>query len=277
MVPEMTRIRMRQDSKSKGQDGWIDLSGIANRAPWAGSANSPPDDLLQAAARFYGCTPDMVLPLANLQDMLPGLPDAPDSGALSRRDLTADSVMVANPALPNGRSLTPAQIRAMAETTPRLIVDESLADPRPDLSIIPSLPQNTLVLRNMAPFWGIRIWLAIAHPSTLSQIKGPVMPDPSKINTAAAALSDLEWADQMTIWLAEAALHLDQIMTAQGAVLVGGTHLFRLYAMKGAPTLQAHLARHKIRTAALPQNPRWLRLALPANRKEFARIRAAFV
>lgn len=278
----------------------LDLSGSLNRAPWAGAASDHSGNVVQAAARFYGCPPERVLPLVDLSDAMEWLPFAlplprgraallaPDCSGwgtrLGNRDWTvvmdtdldalkgAELAAVMNPGL---RHWSPEQITELAQNVGFLIVDESNADSRPDLSIIPALPQNALVLRDMRPFWGVNMGFAIGHATTLTAIPAHTMPRQSAQSHAAAALSDHEWARSMTVWLAEAALHLDQIMTGQGALVIGGTHLFRLYQLPDAQAMQARLARNRICTRLMRQNPDGLRLGLPATRDEFARLRAA--
>ena len=62
---------------------------------------------------------------------------------------------------------------------------------------------------------------------------------------------------------------------AHGWRLAGGTHLFRLYHTPDAETARDLLARAGIWGRIFPWHPHWLRLGIPGNRAEFARLEAA--
>lgn len=193
----------------------------------------------------------------------------------------ADLAVIVNPNNPDGRTWTPQQIAQIAQGVGHLIVDESFGDPRPDLSVTPARPENVTVLRSFGKFWGLaglRLGLAVGAPALLEQVAG--LAGPWSVNGPAleigtAALSDPHWIRDTTIWLAEASLHLDQIVTAHGFALLGGTHLFRLYQVESAQATQQQLARAGIWSRVFPAHPQWIRLGIPANTDEFQRLKAA--
>ena len=78
-----------------------------------------------------------------------------------------------------------------------------------------------------------------------------------------AALTDRIWITQMTTQLATESDQLDQLATAAGWQIVGGTSLYRLYQMSDAAAWQDHIARHQIWVRAFSYNANWLRLGLP--------------
>lgn len=194
----------------------------------------------------------------------------------------ADLAVVVNPNNPDGRFWQPAEMEALARAVGHLVVDESFIDPRPELSVAKALPENVTVLRSFGKFWGLaglRLGFAVAQPDLQGRIAdhaGPWSVSGPALEIGAAAMADHDWARDSTVRLAEAALHLDQIMTAQECRLVGGTHLFRLYGTADAAALQERLARHGIWSRIFPYNPQWLRLGLPGSRPEFERLRAVF-
>ena len=300
-----------------GAGDWIDLSTGINRTPWpAGPLSghalhalptaSDLTRLRQAAAGWFGCDPALVLPVAGASAAIQLLPHALPRGraavlsptynehAASLRAAgwqvdeprTIDALhgaglaVIVNPNNPDGRNWTPDEIRALASRVGHLIVDESFADPRPDLSVAGVLPENATVLRSFGKFWGLaglRLGFAITQPPVARQLAERAGPWPLSgpaIQIGTAALADTAWARATITWLAEAALHLDQTLGKAGARLVGGTHLFRLYDLPGAAQMQERLARSHIWSRTFPYNPRWLRLGLPA-RDEFARLHAA--
>ncbi len=59
------------------------------------------------------------------------------------------------------------------------------------------------------------------------------------------------------------ATRLDALMEARGALVVGGTPLFRLYAVDDATRWQQRLARGQVWTRVFPYSTTWLRLGLP--------------
>ena len=79
-----------------------------------------------------------------------------------------------------------------------------------------------------------------------------------------SALKDRIWTKQMTTQLATESVQLDQLATAVGWQIVGGTSLYRLYQMSDAAASQDHLARHQIWVRAFSYNANWLRLGLPS-------------
>lgn len=59
------------------------------------------------------------------------------------------------------------------------------------------------------------------------------------------------------------AAKLDELMTAKGATVVGGTTLFRLYDVGDAAEWQDRLAQSQIWSRIFPYSTHWLRLGLP--------------
>ncbi len=302
-----------------GRIDWIDLSTGINRAPWpvpkisdhalhALPTAAAMERLNQAAAGWFGCAPDQVVALAGASAAIQLLPRILPKGRAAVLSPTynehaaslraagwqvtepqslaelhgADLAVVVNPNNPDGRCWWPSEIAELARYVGHLIVDESFADPRPDLSVADSPPANVTVLRSFGKFWGLaglRLGFVIGHEPVLTPLRdraGPWSVSGPALELGALALADHDWAAQTVVWLAEAAVHLDQIMSRQDCTLVGGTHLFRLYELEDAAQMQDHLARHGIWSRIFPGNPRWLRLGLPGNRAEFARLQQAF-
>ena len=302
-----------------GRGDWIDLSTGINRRPYPAAAPGPhamtalPTGadmarLLAAASDRFGCPRHDLLALAGASAAIQILPrvlngqraavlspsynehaaslraagwqvaEPHDPEALSGADLA----VIVNPNNPDGREYAPAQIARIAAGVGHLLVDESFADPRPDLSVARARPANVTVLRSFGKFWGLaglRLGFAIAAPDLLARMAehaGPWAVSGPALEIGAAALADGAWAANTVIWLAEAALHLDQIVTAQGWRLEGGTHLFRLYHTPDAGAAQDMLARAGIWSRRFPWHPHWLRLGIPGNRDEFQRVEAAF-
>ena len=67
----------------------------------------------------------------------------------------------------------------------------------------------------------------------------------------------------------------EALARAAGWHVSGGTALFRLYHTPDAAAAQARLARAHIWSRIFPWHPNWLRLGLPGNEVEWARLAAA--
>lgn len=261
--------------------------------------------LVQAAAELYAAPAEQILPLAGASAAIQLLPHviagqhatvlSPtyNEHAASLRAagwqvdevatpeaLTGDLAVVVNPNNPDGRCFTPAQIAAIAAQVGHLVVDESFADAQPPLSVAAHRPANVTVLRSFGKFWGLaglRLGFVIAAPDLLARMAeraGPWSVSGPALQIGTVALSDRDWHGDTVTWLAEAALHLDQIVTPHWP-LVGGTHLFRLYRTPDAQTARDRLARAGIWSRIFPWHPHWIRLGLPGDRAEFDRVKAA--
>lgn len=299
-------------------EDWIDLSTGINRTPWPVppvSARAWRDlpgraahDRLIAAARRAYRTGWPILPLAGAQaaiQLLPALaPDGPVrivaptynefeavlSGA-GREVETVDGVqraagaglaIVVNPNNPDGRCVSPGALHGIAGQVGLLIVDESFADPHPDVSLLPgACPPNVMVLRSFGKFHGLaglRLGFALgaaAHLDRMDALAGPWAVSGPALEIGAQALDDAEWRAATIARLAVAADRADRLAEAAGWRLVGGTALFRLYDTPDAAAAQARLARARIWSRRFPWSPRWLRLGLPGTEAEWQRLAAA--
>ncbi|MTD98936.1 threonine-phosphate decarboxylase [Paracoccus sp. YIM 132242] len=284
-------------------DGWIDLSKGINRSPWPvpalpeiGDDPTAMDRLVRAAAERFGCLPAQVLavgcpamrpvprlwPPGRASVMAPGCIrhaatlraagwQVARAGTVEAME-GADLAILANPGDPDGREWHPEALARLARRVGHLVVDESLADARPDLSLAPALPANALVLRSLRPLWGLRLGVVLAHPALLDRLSDAPA-DARALHVAALALADRPWADDAILYHAEAALRLDRIAIAAGWRFAGGTHLFRLYDTGDALAAQDRLARAHIRARRC--SPGLLRLGIPATRDEWDRLSAA--
>lgn len=307
----------RAASRFGGGD-WIDLSTGINRRPYrapplsahaltALPTRADETRLARAAAARFGCPEKQLLAVAGASAAIQSLPrliagqraavlaptynehaaslaaagwqvaEVQSPAALAGADLA----VIVNPNNPDGREFSPAQIAGIAAGVGHLLVDESFADARPDLSVAAARPANVTVLRSFGKFWGLaglRLGFVIAAPELLARLRaarGPWAVSGPALEIGAAALADDRWHEATVTWLSEAALHLDQIVTGQGWDLAGGTHLFRLYHTPDAQAAQDRLARAAIWSRIFPWHRHWLRLGIPAGRAEFTRLRQA--
>lgn len=220
------------------------------------------------------------------------------AGALTANGWTVESVsqlshlagaslaVVVNPNNPDGQCFSPGALMDLAQQVGLLIVDESFADPHPDISIAPILSdktQNIVVLRSFGKFFGlagIRLGFTLAGKSLrhrLQDLAGPWPVAGPAIEIAKTALADRAWHSATTARLNIDASKLDQIAKACGWSLVGGTPLFRTYATPNAEAAQKTLAQHHIWSRIFPYSESWIRLGLPASDAAFARVKSALL
>ena len=169
--------------------------------------------------------------------------------------------------------------RAEDADAPLTVIDESFCDICPERSLVALAARpGVVVLKSFGKFWGlagVRLGFAIAAPDTiarLAELLGPWPVSGPALRVGAAALRDHDWAAQTRARLARDAARLDALM--QGAELVGGTALFRLYRVDDAAAWQDRLARRHIWSRVFPYSQHLLRLGLPPE-TGWARLEAA--
>jgi len=194
----------------------------------------------------------------------------------------ADLAVVVNPNNPDGRGHAPEDLLRLTARVGRLVVDESFADARPDLSLAAKAGQERLiVLRSFGKFYGlagVRLGFILgsdADIATLTEIAGPWPVSGPAIAIGEAALSDHGWAEATIARLHTEAARLDVLVQSAGWKFLGGTELFRLYDTPDATAARDRLAQHQIWTRMFPYSDRWLRLGLPGRPAEWDRLAAA--
>jgi cobalamin biosynthetic protein CobC len=299
-----------------GAGDWIDLSTGINRQPWP-IPDLPPSDwtdlpradarvaLETALARHVGTqAPVTALPGAQAAiQLVPQLRPPGRAAVLSPTynehagtlrtagwqvdepaDLLAlagaDLAVVVNPNNPDGRTHSPADLMALAARVGLLVVDESFADPVPQLSVASQAADGVIVLRSFGKFWGLaglRLGFALGDPALVGAMRDRLGPWPVSgpaLRIGRLALADTAWTAATTARLAAEGPRLDALLTGAGAAPAGGTHLFRLYDGDAA-ALHHRLARHHIWSRIFPAHPRWLRLGLPGSEDEWHRLTLA--
>src|SRR5690606_25816792 len=137
--------------------------------------------LVEAASEAYGVAPETILPLAGAQAAIqlyprlatPGLARVltptynehaaslaaqgwqVEAGEGLRGLAGADLTVVVNPNNPDGRHWTPEALEGLAKKVGLLVVDESFADPHPDLSVATGVSERLIVLRSFGKFYGL--------------------------------------------------------------------------------------------------------------------------
>lgn len=194
----------------------------------------------------------------------------------------ADLAVVVNPNNPDGRRHAPGALLDLLPRVGRLIVDESFADADPALSLLPQAGRpGLLVLRSFGKFYGlagVRLGFAFgpqADIEALAAMAGPWPVSGPAIEIGSRALGDSAWAAATAVRLAQETVRIDALAQHAGWRLVGGTALFRLYDTPDATAARHRLATRHIWSRIFPWSTRWLRLGLPGNAAEWARLEAA--
>lgn len=200
----------------------------------------------------------------------------------------AELAVVVNPNNPDGRHHAAAKLLALVGAVGLLVVDESFADPHPELSLAPLAGDDgLLVLRSFGKFYGLaglRLGFVLGSErliNALSDMAGPWPISGVAIHVGKLALADNAWSAATLARLGEEVPRLDALAAQAGWPLVGGTALFRLYHTPDAGNAQAQLARHHIWSRRFatsdhwPNSDHWLRLGLPGTEAEWHRLAAA--
>ncbi|SFR18106.1 L-threonine O-3-phosphate decarboxylase [Poseidonocella sedimentorum] len=299
---------------------WLDLSTGINPRPyplpafqgsdWAALPSAAALDALEETARAaYGC-PGAAVALAGAQaaiQLVPWLrppgrarvlaPTYNEHAAALRAagwevsevsslsDLAgADLAVVVNPNNPDGRAFAPDDLLALRRAVGLLVVDESFADPTPEISLgrwVDGGTEDLLLLRSFGKFYGLaglRLGFALCGADMANRLReraGPWSVNGPALRAGQAALADRAWEAETTARLLRDAGRLDRLAEAAGWRGVGGTALFRTYETGGAQAAQDRLAAAHIWSRIFPYSPSWIRLGLPGDAAGWARLEAA--
>ncbi|MBE9638650.1 threonine-phosphate decarboxylase CobD [Salipiger mangrovisoli] len=299
---------------------WLDLSTGINPEPypvlpvpaeaWTALPKRSDMERLIAAARSAYDTPARIVPMNGAQGAIQSVPalrspgravvlaptynehaaalrhfgwDVAEAATLSALE-GADLAVVVNPNNPDGRRSPPEALGALALRVGHLVVDESFADPEPELSIAARLGTalpNVVVLRSFGKFYGLaglRLGFALAHgplAERLAELAGPWPVSGPAIEIASAALADDAWRAETMQRLTGDAARLDALARGAGWQVVGGSPLFRTYACDHARAAQEGLATRRIWSRIFPYSDSWIRLGLPPSDR-WAQLETAF-
>ena len=286
---------------------WLDLSTGINPTPypvpelsheaWAALPTRGNISALEAVAKSTYACPTRCLPTAGAQAGIQMLPRVLTVGkarviaptynehAASLRssgwEVTevddfsglegADLAVVVNPNNPNGNCYSPSELLQLSKRVGFLLVDESFADPHPELSIAPYLSEvsNVAVLRSFGKFYGlagVRLGFVLGPDDLIAKMQelcGPWPISGAAIEIGKKALADTDWQRATTQRLEADQKRLDALCEEAGWATLGGTTLFRLYETSNAQKAQIHLAKHKVWSRIFPYSSTWIRLGLP--------------
>jgi cobalamin biosynthetic protein CobC len=163
-----------------------------------------------------------------------------------------------------------------------VVVDEAFADVVSEASVARCAGRPNLVVRRsfgkLFGLAGLRLGFALTERKRALALEAALGPWPVSGPAATigmAALADEAWIANTRASLAGAAARLDRLLAGSGLAVLGGTPLFRLVVHTDAEGLYERLARCGILTRRFAAHPRWLRLGLPGDEAEWARLAAS--
>lgn len=196
------------------------------------------------------------------------------------------TLILANPNNPDGRATGAAAMQALLDGRGPggwLLVDEAFADTDPATSIAPLVDdgRRLIVFRSFGKFFGlagIRLGFVVAPQAIVAALRERLGAWPlsaAAIAIGTAAYADRDWIAAARRRLADEAAALDTLLVRQGHRPIGDCPLFRLIETGDAHALFERLARRAILTRPFADQPRWLRIGLPAHAAARARLEAA--
>ena len=198
----------------------------------------------------------------------------------------ADVVVIVNPDNPTGRLNPRPELercaRAVVQRGGLLVIDEAFVDVLdPNASVVPDLPPATAVLRSFGKSYGLaglRLGFAVAAPPLAERLRdllGPWAVAGPALEIGRRALADTDWLADTRRRLTQDSGRLDDLLTAAGCRLLGGTPLFRLVAHDAAAQLAGRLGAHAIHVRCFAHEPAWLRFGLPGHADDWRRLSTA--
>jgi len=196
------------------------------------------------------------------------------------------TLILANPNNPDGRVIDRDTIRILLrERRPDgwLLVDEAFADANPAASMASAVSdeQQLIACRSFGKFFGlagVRLGFVLgpqAIIATLREMLGAWPLSAAAIAIGTAAYADRDWIAATRHRLPRDAAALDTVLMAHGHRPLGACSLFRLIEVDDARGLFDRLAQRAILTRPFADQPRWLRIGLPADADALARLDAA--
>lgn len=196
------------------------------------------------------------------------------------------TLIIANPNNPDGRLMDGDAMRALLDSRGPggwLLVDEAFADVDPAHSIAASVDDDRrlIVFRSFGKFFGlagVRLGFVVAPHGIVAALRERLGAWPlsaAAIAIGTAAYADADWIAGMRRDLPVEAATLDAMLVRRGHRPTGACPLFRLIEVDDAYALFERLAGRAILTRPFADQPRWLRLGLPADTGALARLDAA--
>jgi cobalamin biosynthetic protein CobC len=197
----------------------------------------------------------------------------------------SDAIVLARPGNPGGEVIAEDLLQALAEQLAKragwLIVDEAFADADPAASLAGKDWPNLIILRSFGKFAGLaglRLGFVIAPPVIVHRLRALLGDWPIAGPALAAGLAfyaDTAWHAEQRRRLKRDGDALATVLQSAGLAITASTPFFRTCQIDGAWDLFKHLACRAILTRPFADDPRRLRIGLPADDNALKRFAQA--
>ena len=197
----------------------------------------------------------------------------------------ADIVVIVNPNNPTAVTYQPDELSHAAQKLERksgiLIVDEAFGDVMPELSVVPQMSNNMIVLRSFGKFFGLaglRLGFGIASKTVSDKLKlrlGPWSVSGPALEIGAVALPDQRWIENTRVQIKQNSEDQAEVVEACGLKLIGNAGLFMEFEHDNAAALYQALLKEHILVRPFSERPTRLRFGLCKNMEELERFALA--
>ena len=194
----------------------------------------------------------------------------------------ADIIVVVNPNNPTGKQYQSQVLLnvaiALQKKSGFLIVDEAFGDCMPELSVVPNMQNNVIVLRSFGKFFGLaglRLGFVIGAGSIVDQLNnklGPWSVSGPALAIGREALANTNWTIGMRLQIAQNSKDQAEVIEACGLKLIGNGGLFMEFEHSRAGELHEALLKEHILVRPFLKRDTRLRFGLCKNMEELERL-----
>ena len=194
----------------------------------------------------------------------------------------AEVVIVVNPNNPTAVTYKVDELLSAAKQLEKksgfLIVDEAFGDLMPELSVVPHITENTIVLRSFGKFFGLaglRLGFVICAQSLCEELctrLGPWSVSGPALEIGTAAFNDRHWIAETRAQVKQNCKDQVEVIQACGLELIGSAGLFMEFEHANATGIYESLQREHILVRPFPERLTRLRFGLCKNMEELERL-----
>ncbi|MDJ0612256.1 MAG: threonine-phosphate decarboxylase CobD [Rhizobiaceae bacterium] len=193
----------------------------------------------------------------------------------------AQACVVVNPNNPTGNICCVTDLVASSDRVENLIVDEAFADPSSEVSVVPCIQKNMIVLKSFGKFFGLaglRLGFAICTAALAKRIRemiGPWAVSGPALHVGAAAMQDRSWIANTIRRLESDSDELCKLLKNNGFSVESRNPLFVSAFHQKAHEVFECLAREQILVRPFPDRKGYLRFGLCKDQAELDRLAKA--
>ena len=194
----------------------------------------------------------------------------------------AEIVIIVNPNNPTAVTYQADELLNAAKQLEKksgfLIVDEAFGDLMPELSMVPYITENIIVLRSFGKFFGLaglRLGFAICAQSLCEELLaklGPWSVSGPALEIGALAFDDKYWIANTRAQVKQNGKDQVEVIQVCGFELIGSAGLFMEFEHVNATGIYEALQREHILVRSFPERPTRLRFGLCKNMEELERL-----